>query len=194
MGQLVGYHAPLQSRRFNPVIPPDTPGASSRSTPAPFRSRHASIFRRSFALPAALATPRRRRAAAGGASARLGMRIARRWAPSVLWGMGILAVTSLPGSALPAGPALPGTDKLVHVALYAVLAALVAHAAPGHSVRTVLMVGGALAAFAAVDEWHQQWIPGRSADALDWLADMAGVVAGYTFSTRTARQRRETRT
>ncbi|MCC6772906.1 MAG: VanZ family protein [Gemmatimonadaceae bacterium] len=122
------------------------------------------------------------------------MTIARRWAPSVVWGMGILALTSLPGSALPVGPAIPGTDKLVHAALYAVLASLVAHAVPGQSMRAMLVVGGALALFAAADEWHQRWIPGRSADMLDWVADMSGAVVGYTYSSRSAPRRRETRT
>jgi len=30
----------------------------------------------------------------------------------------------------------------------------------------------------AVDEFHQQWIPGRSMDLLDWAADFAGGTAG----------------
>ena len=30
----------------------------------------------------------------------------------------------------------------------------------------------------AVDEFHQQWIPGRSMEFLDWAADFAGGTAG----------------
>jgi VanZ family protein len=30
----------------------------------------------------------------------------------------------------------------------------------------------------AVDEFHQQWIPGRSMELLDWAADFAGGTAG----------------
>lgn len=119
------------------------------------------------------------------------MRRARRWAPSVLWGLGILTLTSLPAAALPVVPAIAGVDKLVHAAMYAVLAALITHAMSGHSLRTVLVLGGALALFAAADEWHQRWIPGRSADLLDWVADISGAAIGYAYSSRSARRRRE---
>ena len=34
----------------------------------------------------------------------------------------------------------------------------------------------------AVDEFHQQWIPGRSMELLDWAADFAGGTAGGLFS------------
>jgi VanZ family protein len=30
----------------------------------------------------------------------------------------------------------------------------------------------------AVDEFHQQWIPGRSMEFFDWVADFAGGTAG----------------
>jgi VanZ family protein len=34
----------------------------------------------------------------------------------------------------------------------------------------------------AADEIHQQWIPGRSMELLDWAADVAGGVAGALSS------------
>ncbi len=37
------------------------------------------------------------------------------------------------------------------------------------------------------------WIPGRSADVRDWMADAAGAAVGLTFSYM-ARSRRERRT
>lgn len=90
----------------------------------------------------------------------------------------ILAGTSLPSSQLP-DSGVPHVDKAMHLALYAVLGALVARAlARGRTRRptagAMIAAVVALAIFAALDEWHQQWVPGRSADALDWCADMIG--------------------
>jgi VanZ family protein len=100
-----------------------------------------------------------------------------RWIPVVLWAGFILTATSIPN--VPA-PAAPGTDKLAHVAMYAVFGVLALraawHAAP--SPRTLVLTLAAIALFAAVDEWHQRFIPSRSADAVDWLADVAGATLG----------------
>lgn len=121
------------------------------------------------------------------------MSTARRWAPVMLWGAIILVATSLPGAALPNVSDIPGVDKVVHGALYGVLGALVARAIGAKSGSAWLAAGVVVALFAAVDEWHQQWIPGRSAEAFDWVADVAGATFGASLS-RTALVRRETRT
>jgi VanZ family protein len=44
-----------------------------------------------------------------------------------------------------------------------------------------------------VDEWHQQFVPGRSASVEDWIADALGAIAG-TIAYTSARARREIRT
>ena len=100
-----------------------------------------------------------------------------RWIPVVLWAGFILTATSIPS--VPA-PAAPGTDKLAHLAMYAVLGVLALRAAwqSAPSPRTVVLTLAAIAIFAAVDEWHQRFIPSRSADAVDWLADVAGATIG----------------
>jgi VanZ family protein len=91
----------------------------------------------------------------------------------------ILVITSLPGSelALADSWSFPGSDKLLHAAMYAVLGALSARAAavPPRALAPILL---AIALFAALDEWHQVLVPGRSADALDWLADILGAITG----------------
>ncbi len=133
------------------------------------------------------------------------MRVAlvRRWGAAVAWGGTILLLTSIPGSAIPATPVIPGLDKVVHVGLYGTLGWLVGGALAG--TRATVAVGAAtralvaMALFAAADEWHQQFIPGRGADPLDWSADVAGAafglaLAAYRTLTSTARLRRETRT
>ena len=54
--------------------------------------------------------------------------------------------------------------------------------ASGIEVRyTVLLAVGS--AYAALDEWHQSFVPGRNPDIADWLADAAGVAVGYTIVT-----------
>ena len=113
----------------------------------------------------------------------------RRWAPAVAWAALLLVLTSIPNPPVPR--TLAGTDKVVHALLYGVLAWLV--------VRAMLPVARTLPALAAAwlavlalgwaDEWHQQFIPGRSQDAADWLADGTG--AALAILTASARSRRE---
>lgn len=117
----------------------------------------------------------------------------RRWAPSVLWAGGILVATSIPGSALPPISPFAGADKVVHFAMYGVLAALVGRAVAIDGGRNLWFPLALIALMAAGDEWHQQWVPGRSADVHDWMADMAGAIVGFTY-TYMARPRRERRT
>ena len=99
-----------------------------------------------------------------------------RWIPVVLWAAIILTGTSVP-SVPDAGP--PGSDKLVHFGMYAVLGLLAMRAAwEGGGPRTIVMTLAGVALFAAVDEWHQHFIPTRSADMADWVADVAGATVG----------------
>ncbi|HEX4936842.1 MAG TPA: hypothetical protein VFV33_26855, partial [Gemmatimonadaceae bacterium] len=55
----------------------------------------------------------------------------RRWLPTALWAAVILAVTSVPATSLPAGPQIPGLDKVVHGVMYGVLGYLVGEAVRG---------------------------------------------------------------
>ena len=116
----------------------------------------------------------------------------RRWWPCVAWSVVILVITSVPGAAIPAGPEVPGIDKMVHGTMYGVLGFLTGNALRGERARAFLAVGMLIAVMAVVDEWHQEWIPGRSAETLDWVADVAGATLGLTLS-RAAQARRETR-
>ena len=39
-----------------------------------------------------------------------------------------------------------------------------------------------ISCFGALDEWHQQFIPQRSMDLLDWAADTAGATIGVLLA------------
>ena len=107
------------------------------------------------------------------------------WVAVVAWSAAILLGTSLPGSVLP--PAFPHADKLVHAALYGTLGFLTARALAaargGLAARRLALALAAIAGFAAFDEWHQDFVPRRSSDRLDWLADVVGATAGLVVTT-----------
>lgn len=66
-------------------------------------------------------------------------------------------------------------DKLAHFAVYSGITALLSLAMAG---RLPLTVVALIAGIGALDEWHQASLPGRSADYLDLLTDIAA--AGLT--------------
>ncbi len=104
---------------------------------------------------------------------------ARRWVPPALWAALILVLTSIPNLDV-GGAGFPGADKLVHGSLYLVFAWLVARAVGPRNGRGAQLVQtvAIVALFAALDELHQLWVPGRTADLLDWGADVLGALLG----------------
>lgn len=83
-------------------------------------------------------------------------------------------------SKLPAAPSILGWDKLQHVLAYVVLglllfrAAVISPIARTSPYRLSLLLG---ALYGAFDEYHQSFVPGRDMSALDWLADVLGLIA-----------------
>lgn len=115
--------------------------------------------------------------------------IRREWRHVAAWTLFIVVMTSVPisaGGVLERPFLLDGfleADKLVHLGLYGVLGWLVVRAVDAEGPAAPAHVAAALAAalaFAAVDEWHQTWIPSRSPQLVDWLADVAGLTVGAT--------------
>lgn len=107
----------------------------------------------------------------------------RAWWPVMAWTVFILIATWIPGAKLPHIEAPEGTDKVVHFIFFVVLAFLVERALRAQGIaRVVLTVLIALAAFGALDEFVQQFIPGRDMELFDWLADVAGAVVGVTIA------------
>ena len=81
------------------------------------------------------------------------------------------------------GPELPGQDKLIHLAAYAVMGFLACRALatlPRMPGTLVLFIAGFLFAtlFGLSDEWHQSFVPGRSAEGWDLAADALGALLG----------------
>lgn len=104
------------------------------------------------------------------------------------WAGIILALTSIPGRQVPT-VRFPHVDKLVHFTLYAVLGALLVRALRRAGRLTPAALALSLlgtAAFAAADEWHQRWVPGRTGDFADWSADLAGATLALLLVARLA--------
>lgn len=103
-----------------------------------------------------------------------------RWLPVVLWASVIFAFSSLPQTQV-GGFFL--TDfiikKTAHVSEYAILFALIYRATKGK-----LLLAFALTIFyAATDEFHQSFVPGRTAKVYDVIGfDLAGAsIAAYVL-------------
>ncbi|MBN1441790.1 MAG: VanZ family protein [Planctomycetes bacterium] len=107
--------------------------------------------------------------------------------PAVLWSA-VLAYSALiiMLSSRPAPERLrveiPGFDKALHAAAFGVWAALFLGALASSRTRwsyrrLAVWTLAAAALFGASDEIHQAFVPGRSADVLDWAADVAGAAA-----------------
>jgi VanZ family protein len=82
-------------------------------------------------------------------------------------------------------PPLPQqiSDKQGHGIGYAGLAVTLSRALGGGLLTGTTLPAAAAAwtiatAYAATDEWHQSFVPGRSADVNDWYADAIGALVG----------------
>jgi VanZ family protein len=98
-----------------------------------------------------------------------------RWVPALLWAATVFWLSSQ--SQLIELPYALSWDKLQHCAAYAAGGAALAHAVGGRGRGPWLAVAlGVL--YGASDELHQWFVPSRSSDVRDLLADAVGVLAG----------------
>lgn len=78
-------------------------------------------------------------------------------------------------------PGIPHFDKLVHAAMFCVLAVLAGAALNLRQRADSFRVGArwaiVFALYGALDEWSQRFVH-RDPDVLDWLADVAGIALG----------------
>jgi len=71
-----------------------------------------------------------------------------------------------------AGPQFSNSDKVAHFGAYGLLATLVCRLRPGWKGAILGLL--CASAFGVSDEWHQSFVPGRSSDVFDWIADTLG--------------------
>jgi VanZ family protein len=109
------------------------------------------------------------------------------WKFVVAWALVIFVLSSIPGQAFPA-VAIVNFDKVVHAGIYGVLGVLCFLALPKSPARKVgtyvLWAGALVTLYGFSDEFHQLFVPGRSADLKDVLADCVGGFAGAFAASR----------
>ncbi|HUR57395.1 MAG TPA: VanZ family protein [Opitutaceae bacterium] len=71
-----------------------------------------------------------------------------------------------------AAPGISNIDKVAHFAVFGLLGTLVCRFGKGR--RGAAWALAIVSAFGASDEWHQSFVPGRSSDVMDWIADTSG--------------------
>jgi hypothetical protein len=114
------------------------------------------------------------------------------WLPPVAYGVAIFWASSSPNPFPFAVGRFLSQDKLLHAIAFAGLGAVL--------VRTLRLAGVpprawvalatiAASAYGLLDEWHQSFVPGRSPDPRDWIADTLGALAGAALAAALLRRR-----
>ena len=103
------------------------------------------------------------------------------WGPAILWFAFIFVLSSQPS--LPSPDQV--TDKQAHAFAYGVLAVLCLMGLTGWRWRRVAgasLLGAFViaVAYGVSDEFHQSFVPGRSPDVADVVADAAGAALALT--------------
>jgi VanZ family protein len=101
--------------------------------------------------------------------------------PAYLWAAIIFVESSIPGHKFPETPF--GSDKVAHAGIFFILCWLVYRALKHQTVELVSKMSLFLAVVVTIlygftDEFHQLYVPGRSADMFDMAADALG---GFLF-------------
>ena len=111
------------------------------------------------------------------------------WLPVLVWMGLIFTLSSQPRDSLvPVGNSFIEVlfdfigkyhgDKVIHAFLYFTLALFYLVARPHHKKETIIIA----ILYGMSDEYHQSFVPGRSCDIFDLIADSAGAfIALYTY-------------
>ena len=97
----------------------------------------------------------------------------------------IFYISSLGPEGIPVKPLFPNQDKVIHFAEYIPFGWLSLKAfMPVTPFGFVASMGFSLI-YAASDEVHQSFVPGREMSVMDWMADAMGIlVSGYVYYSR----------
>lgn len=102
--------------------------------------------------------------------------------PAILWAMAIFGFSSLPGSAIP-NLSIFSQDKLLHAGVFFVFAFLVYRSfqaqkrLPSLSRHAGIWTLVVATVYGVIDEVHQVFVSGRSADYRDVAADAVGALS-----------------
>ncbi len=87
-------------------------------------------------------------------------------------------------SSLPAPMLFSHQDKVIHMGAYFVMGLIAWRFFNDYfskaAVVSIISLGYC-SLYGFLDEWHQSFVPGRDADALDWMADTAGASIAMLF-------------
>ena len=123
------------------------------------------------------------------------MRLLYLWGP-VLAHMALIFAASSRSDTSAVPSAIP--DKVVHFAVYALLGVLILRAVAGGRQAGVTWSGVLVSIVIATlygitDEWHQSFVPNRTPDVMDVVADLAGASAGAIVTAGVTRLRASSR-
>lgn len=112
------------------------------------------------------------------------MKKVRSWLPALIWAGVIFLLSAFPDVALP-GLFPEIDDKIFHWLVYAIFGILLLRATAGHAWASahagkwVAFMLGVL--YALSDEYHQRFVPGRTADVFDLFADALGLLSAVLY-------------
>jgi VanZ family protein len=106
------------------------------------------------------------------------------WLPVVIYAGFIFTLSSVPGKNIPG--LFPYQDVVFHFLEYAVFALLITRAMKGSyprmaRVKRLLLVVAFALGYALLDEFHQSFVPGRTASLADAAIDTAGSFLAACF-------------
>lgn len=100
-----------------------------------------------------------------------------------LWPIAVAALVILASSrSRVAGPEITNIDKVAHFSVFGLIATLVCRMR-SPAWRWALTSLAIASAFGVTDEWHQSYVPGRSPDVGDWIADTSGAALAIALYT-----------
>jgi len=116
------------------------------------------------------------------------------WGPALAYAAGIFVLSAIPD--MPAPP-MGVSDKTAHSTLYSGFAVTLVWGFAGGRLaglgwRSALAAIAAASLYGVTDEFHQSFVPGRTCDVFDWMADTRGamLVAAAALALAWIRSRR----
>jgi VanZ family protein len=103
------------------------------------------------------------------------------WGPALFGALLQFIASSIPGTTYPR-VGVPFADKWVHMLVYGLLGGAIARglllASRWRGLAAIAIATALAIAYGATDEIHQRWVPYRSCDLQDLLADGLGAFIG----------------